>query len=451
MRTRLLAALAAPALSRRLAAAAAGAPPSALLTVAVDLGAGADDWLSLLPEGGDYWYWAQPAGGEHRLGLGSALRVESAGPARFAALQHTFAGLLAQWRHEATPQAFLGFAFDEAAENDLPNALLAVPALLLISRGGRRQVLCTTVAGAAADAPARWQALLSPAAAAAAAGLVARPRPALAGRAWQARVDAALRDIAAGRLDKVVLARSVRLRAGAPLPAAPLLAALLERQPESTVYAHAGRGLAFLGASPERLVRVAGGGAEADALAGTAWPEATGTAAGLDLAADKNRREQRFVLDAVRAALAPLCERLESDGDPSVLALPGLSHLRSRVAGSLRPGVGLFDLIAALHPTPAVGGSPGPAARDWLRRHGERRAAWYSGGIGRLDGDGGGDIAVALRCALLRGCEAELQAGAGIVAGSQAAQELAETEAKLATLLDLLCHPPAEVTRTGTQ
>jgi isochorismate synthase EntC len=100
--------------------------------------------------------------------------------------------------------------------------------------------------------------------------------------------------------------------------------------------------------------------------------------------------------------------------------------------------VTLFELLRALHPTPAVGGFPEPAALAWLAAHGERRAAWYSGGIGSLAPDGDGEIAVPLRSALLHGQWIELQAGAGIVDGSDPSQELAETEAKFATLLDAL-------------
>lgn len=94
----------------------------------------------------------------------------------------------------------------------------------------------------------------------------------------------------------------------------------------------------------------------------------------------------------------------------------------------------MFDLVAGLHPTPAVGGAPSGAARQWLRSHGDRRGAWYTGGIGWIDRDGDGEVVVALYCARIKGRQAELFAGTGIVAGSHPAQELAKTEAKLSVI-----------------
>jgi menaquinone-specific isochorismate synthase len=101
-------------------------------------------------------------------------------------------------------------------------------------------------------------------------------------------------------------------------------------------------------------------------------------------------------------------------------------------------GVGVFDLVARLHPTPAVGGAPTAAALDWLTRHGDMRGAWYTGGFGWLDAAGDCDIAVALRCGLFDEAAATLYAGAGFVAGSEPEHELAETEAKFAALRDAL-------------
>jgi isochorismate synthase EntC len=98
----------------------------------------------------------------------------------------------------------------------------------------------------------------------------------------------------------------------------------------------------------------------------------------------------------------------------------------------------IFDLLRAVHPTPAVGGFPTAAALDWLAAHGERRSGWYSGGFGSVRPNGDGEFSVALRSALIEGSRLELQAGAGIVAGSDPAQELAETEAKFGTLLAAL-------------
>lgn len=108
-----------------------------------------------------------------------------------------------------------------------------------------------------------------------------------------------------------------------------------------------------------------------------------------------------------------------------------------------------FELVRALHPTPAIGGFPPHAAQAWLAAHGEQRAGWYSGGLGILTPDGNGEFSVALRSALISGQTAELQAGAGIVDGSDPQLELAETEAKLGTLLAALSPHSTPDSSTG--
>jgi len=451
-------------LRERLTRLLADAPADALLSIRLDLGGGSDDWLGEELGGGHFMYWAQPTRGDFRLGLGRALVFSSAGPARFSALQAAFAGTTRRWRHDDrngqghAPAAFLGFAFDDEAPgaltDELPNALLAVPAILLQSRHGRRTATFSCAARDGEAALDRWRAALrpSPADSHAVAGR-RHPEP-LAERAWLARVRLALAEIAAGRLDKVVLSRCVRLVAERSFPLRRLLSTLCAQHPESTVYA-VGRGArAFLGATPERLVTLAASTATADALAGTVWPDALASGT---LDDDKNRREQRLVVDAVRRALAPLCRRLDVPARPEVLQLRDLAHLRTCIEGPVRHGVGLFDLIARLHPTPAVGGAPADAAGDWLRRHQELRDGWYSGGIGWIAPNGDGEVVVALRCASFAGNEATLSAGAGIVAGSEPVQELAETEAKLGVMLAALrgaegqLTPVAADSRTGSE
>jgi len=274
----------------------------------------------------------------------------------------------------------------------------------------------------------------------------------LADLAFLARGGAALAAIESGRFEKLVLTRSIRLTADRALHAALVLAALAAQNPDCAVWAVARAGTVFLGASPERLLSYRSGIAEVDALAGTAWTVPAGDEpASLPLAGDKNRREHDLVVASVREALAPLCERVTVPEQAEVMCLHELSHLRRRIVGRACPEVSAFDLIGRLHPTPAVGGTPTAAALDWLAAHGDRRGAWYTGGIGWLDGAGDADFAVALRCGLLAGREATLYAGAGFVAGSDPRQEVAETEAKLSPMLAALrTADTARVRNTGT-
>lgn len=449
-------AIAAPAVARRLAELGRNSPASTLLSLDVDLDPGASDWLALLPANGSYWYWARPDQNEWCLGLGATVYYDTAGAERFTALEHAFTGLRNHWRREGEALACFGFAFDPEAGNWLPNARLVLPALVLRCREGRRQAILSCVAGHAEGAVAHWLSLLATTPRAAPAADLHRPAQELADQAWLARVHAALRTIAAGGLDKVVLARSIRLQAATPIAVAPVLAGLVRRQADCTIFAIGDGDRSFIGATPERLVSLHDGIAEADALAGTAWLATAGLSPPARLDNDKNAREQGFVVDGVRDALARLCTGVEAAPTPEVLHLRQVSHLRTRLRGTPKAGVSLFDLAAALHPTPAVGGSPGPEALAWLRDHEEQRAGWYSGGIGWLDATGNGEVAVALRCAEIAGQEALLSAGAGIVAGSDSRQELAETEAKLQVMQEALRHPAPQPglpidARTGTR
>ena len=437
----LLRQITAPDTARQLAALAAGAPASAPVSLRLALPPQQTDWLHLLPANQPWWYRARPQHGEFRLAIGHALHVATAGSNRFAALDSAFSGLCQDWRRNGPALAFAGFAFDPDNAAPLPNALLAVPALLLECLDGRCTLTLSSPAGRLPQALGEWPGMLTTAASPPPAGpLPRRPEP-LAEQAWMARVVAALRDIAAKRLDKVVLTRCRAVESSTAYNAGHLLARLNAQQAASVVYAHGNGSQVFLGATPERLVAKQGLQIRVDALAGTAWPGS------LALSDDKNRHEQSLVVQAVVEALAPLCNAPPLVGAAEEHPAGQLRHWRSSIVGTARPGSSLFDLVRALHPTPAVGGFPSAAAQAWLATHGEQRHAWYSGGFGILSPEGDGEFSVALRSALLDGNRALLQAGAGIVAGSDPEQELAEIEAKLGTLLAALSDAPRHTRR----
>ncbi len=270
-------------------------------------------------------------------------------------------------------------------------------------------------------------------------------------RVFRAQIGQALRDIASGDFEKLVLARRLRVDHDGDLDVGGFLGRLREIYPSCTLVAM-GRGEdTFLAATPETLVRVRGDRIETAALAGSAprgrTPEEDERLASRLQASAKERAEHAHVVDALRTALEPLCDRLEIPASPGLRALFGIQQLETPVTGRLRAdaSIGVLDLVAALHPTPAVGGVPGPEARAWLRRFEGLDRGWYAAPIGWLDSQGGGDFSVALRSALVRGglaagperaeSRAFLFAGAGIVAGSEPEQELVETRIKLRALL----------------
>ena len=435
--------LTAPETLTRLQALAAGAPSAAPISLHLPLGKDATDWLELLPPNQPWWYRARPARQEYRLAIGHALHVSTAGPNRFPALDSAFTGLCQHWRRNGPALAFAGFAFDPLNQTPLPNALLAIPAILLECMGGECSVTLSAPAGRLHQALTEWPHWLTASHPTTAPTL--RPcRPeTLLDQAWMARVNAALRDIHAGHLDKVVLGRNRRIEANGTLSAAPILGRLNMQQPGSLIYGHGTNTAAFVGATPERLVSLDADRVDADALAGTAWPGS------LALHDAKNLHEQSLVVRAVCEALSPFCVAPPIAATPRKHVAGQLMHLRSRVTAVTRPETTLFELVRALHPTPAIGGFPPHAAQAWLAAHGEQRAGWYSGGLGILTPDGNGEFSVALRSALISGQTAELQAGAGIVDGSDPQLELAETEAKLGTLLAALSPHSTPDSSTG--
>lgn len=260
--------------------------------------------------------------------------------------------------------------------------------------------------------------------------------------AYRARVAAALDAVAAGDLEKVVAARSVRVSRAAPFPAHSVVAALRRVHPTCATFAVGRPGAVFLGATPERLVRVSGRRVFTAAVAGSAprglSPEEDARLARSLVESKKEQAEHAVTVRALRAALADLCPELQVPEAPRLLRLDGIQHLETPVAGTLRDGCTLLDVAGRLHPTPAVGGAPRDAALAWLARSGEPERGWYSGPVGFLDAEGGGELCVALRSALLRGGEARLFAGAGVVAGSDPDSELRETRLKLRAMLDPL-------------
>jgi len=400
-----------------------------------------------LPEGlHNCSYWARPADSRFLLGMGVAASVEAQGEGRFRALDAAFAEYRRLWLTVDAdglgfqPAALAGFAFGQEGAGEVPNSRLTIPTLLV----QRREEICvmtfTCDRGGSPDAVlAGWLALAGevvaalnqeahPSASVTLQRLSSQPDDDV----WLSRVACAVTDIRAGELDKVVLARSVRVRSTQLFVPTALMAALATRYPGCIHFTHffPGGGV-LLGATPESLVSLAAGQVVSDALAGTDWQSGR-------LDDEKSLHEHRLVVNAIVRALEPVCGFLQIPARPKVFELQELRHLRSVIRGTADPGVSLLSLVERLHPTPAIGGAPARCALDWLARHGETRSNWYSGATGWIGYDGDGEFAVALRCAWLEGNEAELYAGAGIVAASDPRAELEETEAKLNAMLRVL-------------
>ena len=257
-------------------------------------------------------------------------------------------------------------------------------------------------------------------------------------------VDAALERLRGGALSKVVLARTMQVDAGRVLDPRRLVHRLRAVDPDCFAFAApTGSGSVLVGASPELLVSRYGAEVRANPLAGSAPragdPEEDRANAEALGSSAKDRQEHAIVVEAVFAALYPLCTELHHDADPVLLPTANVWHLSTRFRGRLRePAPTALALAAALHPTPAVAGTPTPTALDVIASLEPFDRGCYAGPVGWVDADGDGEWAIALRCAELVGERATLFAGAGIVGDSDPAAELDETERKFRAFLDSL-------------
>ena len=254
---------------------------------------------------------------------------------------------------------------------------------------------------------------------------------------WCAAVATAVERISAGELAKVVLARDLLVSADVPLDPRRLLRRLAARFPDCWTFSVDG----LLGATPELLLRRSGRQLSARVLAGTA-PRGAGAdddrlAAQL-IGSAKDRAEHALAVDSRVQALEPFCATLDAPAEPDLLTLANVRHLASDVTGTqrrtgARGRAGLLELVGAVHPTAAVCGTPTPDAAAVISELEGMDRGRYAGPVGWLDARGDGEFGLALRCAELVGDDgARLFAGCGIVAGSDPAAELAETQAKFA-------------------
>jgi isochorismate synthase len=256
---------------------------------------------------------------------------------------------------------------------------------------------------------------------------------------WQDLIAQAAGAVNMGLFEKVVLARSVVVPETALVDASVALGRLSAEVEDGVVFAFTRSGHCFLGATPERLVRLWSGKVETAALAGsvarTGIEEDDARLAAELLKDVKNRWEHEIVVRAIVQALVSAGVRVGPVAEPVVMQTAAIQHLYTPIVGESAPGMTALDLVERLHPTPATGGEPTEAALNWLREHEGLDRGWYAAPVGWIDGLGNGEFAVALRSGVLTAQRATLFAGCGIVAGSDPRKELAESETKFQPML----------------
>jgi menaquinone-specific isochorismate synthase len=368
--------------------------------------------------------------GDGIAGIGEALRLEFRGPTRLAdaaaAWREVGAGARVDDEVRIGGSGLVGFGAFTFDDDSARTSVLIVPRVVIGRRDGVGWV--TRVNGAddaiaASPLGSEYRLSLHPGA--------LPPDP------YRDAVRIAVGRILAGSLEKVVLARDLvgHVPAGADLRRVLLELAL--GYPDTWTFAVDGH----LGSSPETLVRVYGGDVTARVLAGShargADAEADAAAA-LELAtSSKDLDEHRFAVESVLRALRPHGPGITSTELPFTLKLPNLWHLASDVHGRLSDGSGALDLVAALHPTAAVAGTPTRAALDLIRELEPFDRGRYGGPIGWVDQAGDGKWAISLRSAEVD-ADGTLTAfaGAGIVAESDPDRELAETKLKFRPIVE---------------
>lgn len=252
---------------------------------------------------------------------------------------------------------------------------------------------------------------------------------------WRANIESALEAFAAGEMDKVVLARRAEFEFEDDLDAVELVLGLRAATPGCFHFlVEPEEGAAFVGATPERLFRREGRGILSEAVAGTR-PRGVSAADDEELRTEllgsvKDQAEHSYVRISIGETLGPLCEELEIEDKASEMKLARGRHLVSKIQGTLRVGVTDPEVLADLHPTPAMGGYPKDVALKWIRKCEPFDRGWYAGPIGWIGADAA-EFAVGIRSGLARGKTLALYSGAGIVAGSTPDGEWAEIEQKI--------------------
>ncbi len=397
-------------------------------------------WLATTPHTDERWYWEVPEDDTAWVGIGSAATIATSGPGRFDDAADQADRLLGLLRvtgpaDAPLPRLSAGFAFDDTARSGpwapFGDGRLVLPAVQVLRRSGRTWVI--RIDGHDRPTP-----------------VVVAPGPAkpvevdaadwadeTSRSHYRHLVELALEAIDRGELVKAVPCRSLRLERRPDV--ARLLATLRHTYPACATVGVSIGATSFVAATPERLVAVHGDRLHTAALAGSAPRHAdpaidAALGQGL-LTSPKERSEHAVVVDAIDHALRELGVVDRHPADPTLLRLHGIQHLHTPIEAEMPRGIGLFDVVDGLHPTPAVAGHPGGRSAELRSTHEDMDRGWFASPVGWLDSSGDGEFRVALRSALITDVDTTLYAGAGVVRGSDPSRELLETDVKLGALL----------------
>ena len=258
---------------------------------------------------------------------------------------------------------------------------------------------------------------------------------------WQIRVAQAISEIEKTNLEKVVIARDLKVNSHRAREARKILRNLSAEYPSTWIFAVD----RLVGATPELLLRLSRGMVTSRVLAGTiskTGDDEKDLALAASLArSSKDREEHEYAVRSVADALEPFCTSTNVPESPFVLHLANVMHLATDVTGALiesAKSVDAFSILEKLHPSAAVCGTPTNVAADLIKRIEGMSRGRYAGPVGWLDARGDGELGIALRCGQITENEIQIYAGCGIVAGSNPEKELSESNAKFAPMRSAL-------------
>jgi isochorismate synthase len=421
---------------------------------------------------GECFFWEQPAEQNALIGVGAAATIETHGITRFTDSASARRALLndavVTYDHLTAPAAnsgpvlFGGFAFDPLSPRtqlwaDFPDGLLTLPEILLSYSTNHVALTINRMIQASDDierCAKEMEASVRQLQAAMERTATTRQEETyselsiheiLPASEWMEMVASMVAMIQHGAFEKIVLARDIQIMLNDSARAFAIgttLQRLREGYPTASVFAIQRGERFFVGATPERLVQAQDGQVQTMALAGSARrgeTEEEDAHIGMELLqSEKNNSEHAIVVAMVREALKNHCIQVHTSARPQLLKLKNVQHLQTSITGELIPGRCILDIMADLHPTPAVGGFPRHAALEAIRSTEKLERGWYAAPLGWIGMSGHGEFAVALRSGLIDGSKARLFAGCGIVADSDPQVEFAESCLKFQVMLRAL-------------
>jgi menaquinone-specific isochorismate synthase len=404
-------------------------------------------------------FWSDPTGEFHLVGLGTCHTFEPNFSKRFRSVEKEWNELLKSSIIDAPnnesgtgPTLIGGFSFDPLKDKTelwrcFPDTRMTLPTFMLTVKKEKTWLTINTLLNEEDDPSTITNQLIEEQELLLKNKDIALPEPLsfyieeIVPQEWMHTVEETAQQIQQGLIEKLVLAREVRVHAEQLLSVESILYRLYQQQPQSYLFAFESKNDCFLGASPERLVKREGDLFLSTCLAGSirrgTTPEEDIYLGAELLNDEKNRHEHQLVVNMIKEAMTAVCEDVYAPTEPVLYKVRDIQHLYTPVTAKAE-NRSLLKVVEQLHPTPALGGYPQKEAVKKLREIERLDRGWYAGPVGWIDYREDGEFAVAIRSGLLQGKEASLFAGCGIVGDSDPLSEYKETQIKLKPMLSAL-------------